>query len=56
MLRVVIDTNIIISALNFGGKPKDVLELARKKKTDLKAYRKIKIVNPFDFLEIYVQQ
>ena len=32
MLKVVIDTNIIISALNFGGKPKDVLELARKKK------------------------
>ena len=28
MLKVVIDTNIIISALNFGGKPKDVLELA----------------------------
>lgn len=32
MLRVVIDTNIIISALNFGGKPRNVLELARKKK------------------------
>jgi putative PIN family toxin of toxin-antitoxin system len=32
MLKVIIDTNIIISALNFGGKPKDVLELARKKK------------------------
>jgi putative PIN family toxin of toxin-antitoxin system len=30
MLRVVIDTNVIISALNFGGRPKDVLEMARK--------------------------
>jgi putative PIN family toxin of toxin-antitoxin system len=30
MLRVVIDTNVIISALNFGGNPKAVLELARK--------------------------
>jgi len=30
MLRVVIDTNIVISALNFGGNPKVVLELARK--------------------------
>jgi putative PIN family toxin of toxin-antitoxin system len=30
MLRVVIDTNIVISALNFGGNPKAVLELARK--------------------------
>ena len=31
MLRVVIDTNVIISALTFGGNPKAVLELARKK-------------------------
>jgi uncharacterized protein len=30
MPRVVIDTNVIISALNFGGNPKTVLELARK--------------------------
>jgi hypothetical protein len=30
MLRVVIDTNVIVSALNFGGNPKAVLELARK--------------------------
>jgi putative PIN family toxin of toxin-antitoxin system len=30
MLRVVIDTNIVISALNFGGNPKAVLDLARK--------------------------
>jgi putative PIN family toxin of toxin-antitoxin system len=30
MLRVVIDTNVIISALNFGGNPKAVLEMARK--------------------------
>jgi uncharacterized protein len=30
MLRVVIDTNVIVSALNFGGNPKNVLELARK--------------------------
>jgi len=30
MLRVVIDTNIVISALNFGGNPKAVLELARE--------------------------
>ena len=30
MLRVVIDTNIVISALNFGGNPKAVLELARR--------------------------
>jgi uncharacterized protein len=30
MPRVVIDTNVIVSALNFGGKPKAVLELARK--------------------------
>jgi putative PIN family toxin of toxin-antitoxin system len=32
MLRVVIDTNVIISALNFGGNPKAVLELARKRR------------------------
>ena len=31
MLRVVIDTNVIVSALNFGGKPKAVLELARRR-------------------------
>jgi putative PIN family toxin of toxin-antitoxin system len=31
MLRVVIDTNVIISALNFGGNPEAVLELARKR-------------------------
>jgi len=31
MLKVVIDTNIIISGLNFGGNPKAVLELARKR-------------------------
>jgi len=31
MLKVVIDTNVIISALNFGGNPKAVLELARKR-------------------------
>jgi putative PIN family toxin of toxin-antitoxin system len=31
MLSVVIDTNVIISALNFGGNPKAVLELARKR-------------------------
>lgn len=30
MLIVVIDTNVVISALNFGGNPKVVLELARK--------------------------
>ena len=30
MLRVVIDTNIVISAFNFGGNHKAVLELARK--------------------------
>jgi putative PIN family toxin of toxin-antitoxin system len=30
MLRVVIDTNIVISALNFGGNPKAIIELARK--------------------------
>jgi putative PIN family toxin of toxin-antitoxin system len=28
----VIDTNVIISALNFGGNPKAVLELARKRR------------------------
>lgn len=32
MLKVVIDTNVIISALNFGGNPKGVLELARKRR------------------------
>jgi putative PIN family toxin of toxin-antitoxin system len=32
MIRVVIDTNVIISALNFGGNPKAVLELARKRR------------------------
>jgi putative PIN family toxin of toxin-antitoxin system len=30
MLKVVIDTNVVVSALNFGGNPKVVLELARK--------------------------
>ena len=32
MLKVLIDSNVMVSALNFGGKPKDVLELARAKK------------------------
>jgi uncharacterized protein len=31
VLRVVLDTNVIVSALNFGCKPKDILEMARKK-------------------------
>ncbi len=31
MINVVIDTNVIISALNFGGKPKEILYLANKK-------------------------
>jgi putative PIN family toxin of toxin-antitoxin system len=31
MLRVVIDTNVIISALNFGGNPKAILALARRR-------------------------
>ncbi|MGA1796604.1 MAG: putative toxin-antitoxin system toxin component, PIN family [bacterium] len=30
MIRVVIDTNVIVSALNFGGKPNEVLQLANK--------------------------
>lgn len=34
MLRVVLDTNVIVSALNFGGKPKDILGMARKKLID----------------------
>jgi putative PIN family toxin of toxin-antitoxin system len=45
MLRVVIDTNIIISALNFGGKPKDVLELARKKQVQ-------NVISPFLLNEV----
>ena len=28
MIKVVIDTNVIVSALNFGGKPNEVLQLA----------------------------
>jgi len=32
MLRVVIDTNIVISALNFGGNPQAVLELRQIKR------------------------
>lgn len=31
MLKVVIDTNVIISALNFGGKPREIVDLARSK-------------------------
>lgn len=31
MLKVVIDTNVIVSALNFGGKPREILDLARSK-------------------------
>ena len=31
MLKVVIDTNIFISALLFGGKPRDIVELARSR-------------------------
>jgi putative PIN family toxin of toxin-antitoxin system len=30
MLKVVIDTNVVVSALNFGGNPKAILELVRK--------------------------
>ncbi len=35
MLRVVADTNIYISALNFGGVPEQVLALARRGRLDL---------------------
>ncbi len=35
MLRVVADTNIYISALNFGGVPERVLALARRGRLDL---------------------
>ena len=45
MLRVVIDTNIVISALNFGGNPKAVLELARKNRIH-------NIISPFIINEV----
>jgi len=32
MIKVVIDTNVIISALNFGGKPDKILQLANEGK------------------------
>lgn len=35
MLRIVVDTNIYISALNFGGVPDQVLALARRGRVDL---------------------
>ncbi len=31
MLRIVVDTNVYVSALNFGGVPDQVLELARRR-------------------------
>jgi len=31
MLKVVVDTNVIISALNFGGKPSEIVDLARSR-------------------------
>ncbi len=45
MLRAVIDTNVVVSALNFGGKPKKVLELARAGKI-------LNITSPFILGEI----
>ncbi len=35
MLRVVVDTNVYVSALNFGGVPDEVLELARRGRIEL---------------------
>ena len=35
MFKVTADTNIYVSALNFGGKPQDLLELARAGKVEL---------------------
>jgi len=45
MLRVVVDTNVIISALLFGGKPANILELARKKLI-------INIISEYIFMEL----
>ena len=35
MIKVTADTNIYLSALNFGGKPQQLLELARAGKIEL---------------------
>ena len=35
MKRVVVDTNILISAVQFGGKPKQLLDLAVDRQIDL---------------------
>ena len=35
MLRIVVDTNVYVSALNFGGVPDQVLELARRGRIEL---------------------
>ena len=35
MLKVVLDTNVYLSAAVFGGKPEDILALARKKQIQL---------------------
>ncbi len=38
-LRVVIDTNVFISGLNFGGKPGEVLDLLIKEELPLSWFR-----------------
>jgi len=35
VLRIVVDTNVYVSALNFGGVPDQVLELARRGRIEL---------------------
>ena len=41
MLRVVADTNVYISALNFGGVPDQVLTLARRRRIEIFVSRPI---------------
>lgn len=45
MIRAVLDTNTLVSALSFGGSPREVLELARENKIMM-------IASPFIFDEL----
>ncbi len=47
-LRVVIDTNVFISGLNFGGKPGEVLDLLIKEEMNV-------FVSPFILSELGIQ-
>lgn len=44
-MRIVIDTNVVASAIFFGGRPKDLIELVVSKKLD--AYASTEIITEY---------